>query len=419
MNHKTTGRAAALLGLALFLAGCSGRDAAIGPPPRVTPELLERGRYLATAGNCAACHTTADGAIFAGGLAFETPFGKLFSANITPDPDTGIGRWSLAQFAAALRHGVRASGEHLYPVFPYTAFTQISDADVVALYAYLRALQPVRVQLPPNQMHFPFGWRALLAPWKLLFFDAGAFKSDPTQSVEMNRGAYLVKALGHCSACHSPRNLLGAERSGRLMTGGVLRDDSGDGVVRAWSAPNLTNASNGLGRWSVEDIVAYLKTGTNRYAMSYGPMNNVIFNSTRHLADADLRAMALYLKSLQADEGIVGPAPGADVRKAGETLYTVHCGSCHQPDGRGAEESAPPLAGSLVVQSSHPATLINTILNGPDLPEPVPGAHKWRHMEPHGDDLTDEDVAALASYVRTAWGNRGGAVTPADVQAQR
>jgi len=193
-----------------------------------TSSVVERGRYLAIAGNCVACHTKPGGQPHAGGLKFDTPFGVLYSTNITPDRATGIGSWSLAQFSAALRSGTRPNGEHLYPVFPYTAYTKLTDADVAALYAYFKSLKPVSQRPPANEMRFPFGERALLGPWKSLFFEDARFVRKAERSAEWNRGAYLVEALGHCSACHSPRNALGAEDANFLMTGGVHRISSMD-----------------------------------------------------------------------------------------------------------------------------------------------------------------------------------------------
>jgi len=407
-------------------AGCSGSSQ--GPAANTpaadesagaTPALIERGEYLARAGNCRACHTTAVGAPFAGGVVFETRFGKIYSANITPDPDTGIGKWTSRQFLRSLRKGLRANDQHLYPVFPYPAFTKITDEDAAALFAYLKSVPAVRNDVPRNDMSLPFGQRWLLGAWNAMFFAEGPYKPDTAKSAEWNRGAYLVTGLAHCSACHSPRNLLGAERAANAMTGGNYRDESAGGVIRPWSAPNLTSASNGLGSWSVAEITAYLKTGTNSYATAFGPMNAVILKSTRHLSDADLRAMAVYLKGLGPDEGDPGVPAKSEVLQAGETVYNVNCGTCHQPDGMGAEDAGPRMAGSLVVQASDPAALINSILYGPDVPDPAPGGHRWRPMEAYGDKLSDEEVAALASYLRTAWNNKGGEVTARQVAKQR
>jgi mono/diheme cytochrome c family protein len=419
---------ACILWMAALIAGaqtgCSKNEPSANNPATAesaaaTPALIERGRYLAFAGNCSACHTTPAGAPFAGGRAFETPFGKVYSVNITPDPDTGIGSWTSRQFLRSLRKGLRANDQHLYPVFPYPALTKITDEDAAALFAYLKSVPAARYDVPKNEMSWPFGQRWLLRAWNAMFFDEGPFRPDPGKSAEWNRGAYLVTGPAHCSACHSPRNSLGAERTAMAMTGGTYRDDSTGGVMRPWSAPNLTSASSGLGSWSVEEIAAYLKAGTNSYATTFGPMNTVILNSTMHLTDADLHAMAAYLKSLPPNEGDFGAPAKSQVLQAGETLYNVNCGTCHQPDGMGAGDAGPRLAGSLVTQATDPASLVNSILYGPDVPNPAPGGHQWRPMEAYGDKLSDEEVAALASYLRSAWNNKGGEVTAQQVSKQR
>jgi mono/diheme cytochrome c family protein len=405
--------------VALLLAAPSLIGANVASASEASSAAVERGKYLALAGNCAACHTAPEGAAFAGGLAFETPFGTIYSTNITPDPDTGIGKWTSEQFLQALRQGVRANGEHLYPVFPYTSFTKITDADAAALFAYLKSLPAVGSNAPANDMSFPYSQRWLMAAWNAMFFTEGPYQPDPKKSAVWNRGAYLVEGLGHCSACHSPRNFLGAESSDAAFTGGVYNDKIPGGAVRQWSAPNLTAASTGLAAWPVAEIAAYLKTGKNAHTVTFGPMNDVIMNSTRHLSDADLTAMATYLKSLQANFGDVGAPASADVMQAGSTVYDVHCGTCHLPTGLGSADTGPALAGSLVVQANDPSSLINVILHGPQLPEPAPDLGHWQPMEAYGEKLTDEEVAQLASYVRNSWDNKGGAVTPEQVAKQR
>jgi mono/diheme cytochrome c family protein len=411
--------------LLLCQAGCSGKQGGTSATSAGRANssagaraLIERGEYLARAGNCGACHTAQNGE-FAGALAFETPFGKIYSANITPDANTGIGNWTSEQFLRSLREGVRPNGEHLYPVFPYTAFTKITDEDAAALFAYLRSVPAVRSIIPKNKMSFPFNQRSLMFVWKALFFNEGPYKPDAGKSADWNRGAYLITGLAHCSACHSPRNSFGAERSSMAMTGGVYTDRVSGAAMRPWSAPNLTSAPYGLGAWSVEEIAAYLKTGSNSYAATFGPMNEVIMNGTRHLSDADLRAMAIYLKSLSPNEGELRSPARAEVLQAGESVYSVNCGTCHQPDGLGAEDSGPRLAASLVVQASNPASLINSILYGTELTNPAPPTHAWRPMDAYGDKLSDEEVAALASYLRSAWNNKGGEVTAEQVAKQR
>jgi mono/diheme cytochrome c family protein len=408
------------------VAGLSIADSSKADSPLATSgdqgnSLIERGRYLARAGNCVSCHTAAGGQAFAGGLAFETPFGKIYSTNITPDPQTGIGQWTEQQFARALREGVRPDGAHLYPAFPYTAYTKLSDEDVSALYAYLKIVKPANKQAPENDMSFPFNQRWALGIWKAMFFDEGRFQANDAQSPEWNRGAYLVEGLGHCSACHSPRNFMGAEKTSMAYTGGEYNDKVPTGEVRQWSAPNLTNAPNGVGPWPAEEIAAYLKTGRNSFSETHGPMNEVIMNSTRHLSDADTTAIATYLKSLPANEGELGKAASAEVMKSGQSLYNLHCGTCHQPTGLGAisGDAGARLVSNPMVQASNPASLINVILYGPHLAK-LPGPKRWKDMPTNfGDKLADEEIAAIASYLRNSWGNVGGAVTEEQVARQR
>lgn len=381
---------------------------------------IERGKYLALAGNCASCHTAGDSGFMAGGLAFETPFGTIYSTNITPDSETGIGDWTGGQFLDSMRRGVRPDGEHLYPVFPYTAFTKVTDEDIAALFVYLKSIPAVRMDAPDNDISFPFNQRSLMSVWKAMFFDEGVYQADDSKSAEWNRGAYLVEALAHCSACHSPRNILGAEDTDRMMAGGVYIDKVQGGELRPWSAPNLTSAAHGLGLWSDEDVAAYLKTGLNDVVETFGPMNEVILNSTRHLTDDDVNAMTAYLKSLPAHEDDPGPVADTSVLGMGRTVYNLHCGTCHLPTGLGDEESAPRLAGgSLVVQASNPASLINVILYGPELPDPPLPTKRRKRMEEFQYLLTDGEVAAVATYVRSNWGNNSGLVTEKQVAAQR
>lgn len=379
--------------------------------------LLERGEYLVTAANCTSCHSKSGAAPFAGGVKFTTQFGTIYSTNITADPETGIGHWTQAQFRRAMRQGVRPNGEHLYPVFPYTAFAKLTDSDVNAMFAYLRSLPPVRARAPENQLSFPFNQRWLLGLWKMMFFEERRFESDVSRSAEWNRGAYLVEALGHCGACHSPRNFLGAQRASAALTGGTYLDTVPGGRIRPWSAVNLTPAASGLGPWSVDDLEAYLKMGINPYATSFGPMNDVITNSTRHLRDRDLRAIAVYLKGLSPQEPDAVPKADDDVLEEGAALYSIHCATCHLPTAKGAAETGPSLVGNPVVQASDAASLINVILFGPELPTSPP-AQRTR-MDPYENRLSDEEIAALASFVRSAWGHRGGAVSADQVAKQR
>jgi mono/diheme cytochrome c family protein len=405
--------------VALTLALAAGLLAGRANAQTADP-VVDQGRYLAIAGNCVSCHTRRGGQLFAGGLPFDTPFGTLYSTNITPDPGTGIGKWSENDFVGALRSGVRPNGEHLYPAFPYTAFTKLSDADAHALFVYLKTLKPVQSAAPENKLHFPYSQRWLLGMWKTLFFTEGRFVSDHNKPAQWNRGAYLVQALTHCDACHAARNFLGAEGSDPVMSGGEYTAAVPGGEQRTWSTPNLTSAPVGLQSWSAQDITQYLKVGRNEFAETFGPMNEVIMNSTRNLSEADVQAMAAYLKSLPASnpESVAKASP--DVMQSGETLYNVHCGTCHLPTGLGNqdENSGAKLAGSPVVQASNPASLINLIIYGPPLPNP-PLPKRWKPMEGFGDKLADDEVAALATFMRATWGNTAGPVTADQVAKQR
>ena len=383
-------------------------------------ELVARGEYLVTAGNCASCHTTQDGAFMSGGLPFRTPFGTIYSTNITPDPLTGIGNWSEVDFLNSLRHGVRPDGDHLYPAFPYTAYTKASDDDILAMFAYLKSIKPVRITPPQNDLVFPFNYRPLMAFWKLLYFQPGVYEVREDQSEQWNRGAYLVEALAHCSACHSPRNSLGAERAAAHMGGGEFLDLVARQHYRPRSAPNLTATERGLALWSEQDLADYLKTARNDMLESFGPMNEVIINSTRYLEAQDIGAMVTYLKNLPAVPEREATTPGPAVMGRGRTIYNLHCGTCHLPTGEGDPDMAPRLdRGSLVVQDENPASLINAILYGPHLPSP-PLQPKWREpMEDFQYLLDDEEVAAAATFIRHSWGNASGMVTADQVARQR
>jgi mono/diheme cytochrome c family protein len=414
MNPAARPIAAALVTLATALVSTTlkadGSDASAAG-------LVKRGEFLAIAANCASCHTKPRGGQLAGGVSFHTPFGTVYSTNITPDIPTGIGGWTLEQFQRAMREGTRPNGEHLYPVFPYTAFTKLSDADIRALFAYLQTVPAVRQPAPANDLSFPFNRRGLIAVWKFLFFDNERFTPSAEESAESNRGAYLVEALGHCGACHTPRNAFGAERATLALSGGTYLDRVSTGAVRSWSAVNLTPASDGLGAWTVDDIVEYLKTGMNAYATSFGPMNDVIANSTRHMSDSDLRAVATYLKALPARTQSPGLRPSAAALREGEALYSIHCATCHLPSGQGAIETGPSLIGNPVVLAADPASLINVILFGPELPQ-FPLVQRTR-MEPYAGKLSDDEMAALASFVRNAWSNRATSVSAKQIAAQR
>jgi mono/diheme cytochrome c family protein len=412
--------ALAIIGVAAFwVVTAPARIPASALPPR-TPDLAN-GKTMFNAGGCAACHAPdkEDRTRLSGNVALKSPFGTFYAPNISPDPGDGIGAWSEADFVTAMLKGASPSGTHYYPAFPYGSYQRMKLDDVRDLFAYLSGLPPVKGRARDHDLPSYLKIRRTLGGWKFLFLDGRPFVADPARSAQWNRGAYLVEGLEHCSACHSPRNSLGAERSGMALTGGVYTDQVSADSLRTWSAPNLTSAPNGLASWSVEEIVGYLKTGRNSAAATFGPMNEVIMNSTQYLTDADLHAMATYLKALPANPGDVGAAASEEVTTAGSAVYDVHCGTCHQPSGMGADDSGPRLAGSLVVQATDPASLINIIIYGPQLPQPAPPVGNWKKMDPYGDKLSDDEIAQLASYLRGAWGNKGGEVTAAQVAKQR
>jgi mono/diheme cytochrome c family protein len=400
---------------------------------------IEKGKYLATAGDCIACHTRPGGEMFAGGVPFKTDFGTIYSANITPAMATGIGKWTKYQFTRAMRKGISADGSHLYPAFPYTAYTKVSDDDIDAIFLYIKTVAPVDYTPPKNQMSFPFNQRALMFFWNKLFLKEGAFKPNNDKSADWNRGAYLVEGLGHCGACHTPRNVIGGEIGDRALSGGAYQDNIIDAVhgpeivsideemVRKWSTSNLTSSSRGLGAWSTDEIAAYLKTGHNARAGAFGPMAEVIKYSTQHLTDEDLNAMAIYLKSLPPIQQEITKPVSAESMKQGEIAYSARCVSCHQPTGLGTPPTpnadrahiSPPLVGNTVVQAQDPATLINVILYGAH--EVVMKENAWPKMPGLELDfgLDDKKIALIASYVRNSWGNKGDAVDPKDVTKQR
>jgi mono/diheme cytochrome c family protein len=380
---------------------------------------VDRGHYLATIGDCVSCHTANGGEKFAGGRLFRTPFGDLYSANITSDNDTGIGRWSFADFYQAIKHGVRPDGTHLYPAFPYTSFAKLTDSDIGSLYLYTRTIRPVKAAAIPNKLNFPYNMRFTLQAWNRLFHSPATYVGDPNQSPEWNRGAYLVQGLGHCGGCHTPRNSLGAENHALALTGGVLFDEVRPDKFRQWSAVNLTPADSGLASWTIRDIVDYLKRGQNKLAVVHGPMNEVVMNSTRYLTDEDAVAIALYLKGRPAKDGqSVTQRPTRQQLAAGEVEYTVHCGTCHLPTGAGDKILGVTLVENPIVQAAEPMSLINVILYGPHMPPPPFVANRSR-MKAFGKRLSDADIADLSTYVRTSFGNHAGVVSAAAVGLQR
>lgn len=389
----------------------------VGPPvTAATP--VDRGRYLAVAGNCGACHTVPGQDHMGGGVAFATPFGLVHSTNISPHPDLGIGSWNAEQFRLAMRRGIAPGGKRLYPVFPYTHFTQLSDEDIDALFAYLMSVPPSARPAEPNSMRFPFGFRPLLAVWNSLFLREGPLEILPAEDAEWNRGRYLVQAVAHCGACHTPRNFLGGERRSLAMTGASYLDEVAPGLKREWQSANLTRHATGLGRWSAADLVSYLKDGFNVHTSVNGPMRKVVMEGTRQLNPEDLQAMARYLHSLEANAQRQGGGASARVMQRGSRLYTLKCARCHLAFGEGGPETGPALAGNPTVQAAGAASLVNVILYGPLRPEP-PIEREWDKMQGYHDSMSDDEIADLASFLRRAWGNSGSAVSASEVARQR
>lgn len=381
-----------------------------------TPEQVQRGAYLARAGNCVACHTMRGGAPYAGGRAIETPFGVVFGSNITPDVKTGIGSWSASHFWRALHNGRSKDGSLLVPAFPYTNFTVVTREDSDALFAYLRTVPAVEMRNREHALRFPYDTQVALALWRTVFFQPGRYESDRAQSAEWNRGRYLVHGLGHCNACHGGRNLFGATSGSLEMSGGVSPIDK-------WYAPSLaTSAEAGVAGWETQHIVDLLKTGVSARGSALGPMAEVVFRSTQYLSDADLRAMAVFLKSLpqtapRAQRAEALPPPG-ELLERGRTVYRMQCEDCHGAEGSGAPGAYPALAGNRAVVMDQPANVIRAVLSGGFQPATAGNPRPWG-MPPFGHVLDDADIAAVVTFIRNQWGNRASAVSSNDVQRLR
>ncbi|HEY0859031.1 MAG TPA: cytochrome c [Albitalea sp.] len=378
------------------------------------PELVERGAYLARAGNCVGCHTLAGDAPFAGGRGVETPFGTVFAPNITPDAQTGIGGWSSSEFWRALHHGRSKVGRLLYPAFPYPSFTLVTRDDSDALFAFLRSVQPVNRANTPHALRFPYGTQAALAVWRALFFRPGEFVPQAGQGAQWNRGRYLVEGLGHCAACHSGRNILGATRVNARFAGGLMPDE-------AWYAPSLANPRTaGVQEWQRDEVVMLLKNGVTPQASVAGPMAEVVYSSTQYLGEADLAAMARYLQSLpvQAHEEQEFQRASADVLRRGAKLYEDHCAACHGAQGEGVASIYPALAGNRSVTLDAPNNLIQIIRRG-GFPPSTAGNPRPFGMPPFQQILPDEDIAAVATFVRQSWGNAAAPVSAFDVHRTR
>jgi len=379
-------------------------------------------------GNCMACHTVQGGAPFAGGRGIETPFGVVYSSNLTPDKATGLGAWTSAEFWRAMHNGRGKDGRLLYPAFPYTSYTHVTREDSDAIFAYLQSLPPVAQANKVHALRFPYSTQAALGVWRALFFTpadvaqpaASAPQALATAQVpDYQRGAYLVNGLGHCAACHTPRNSLGAEQQGQALAGGLI-------PVQNWLAPALTDAAQaGVQRWPQADVVALLKTGVAPQASVIGPMAEVVFRSTQYLSDADARAMAVYLQALPqhaATPAKQAVAP-ASVMERGAKVYEAQCAQCHGAQGQGAKDEAgqpafPPLAGNRAVVLADPTNLVRVVLQGGYLPATA-GNPRPHGMPPFQHLLGDEDVAAVTTFVRNSWGNQAAGVGTIEVYRAR
>jgi mono/diheme cytochrome c family protein len=397
------------LAAALFF-GLTGAAAAQGTQ---SFERIERGRYLAVLSDCAACHTAPGGQPFAGGLALQTPFGKLVAPNITPDADTGIGNMTNEEFLAALHDGRGHNGRRLYPAMPYPAYTKMAADDVMAIRAYLATVAPVSNAVISNQLPFPLNIRLAMVFWNALNFAPGRYQPNPGKSAEWNRGAYIVEGAAHCGTCHTPKTILGGDKTSVALTGATLQ---------GWFAPDITNdPRKGIGGWSKDDLVQYLKTGTNMWTLASGPMAEAVSHSTSRMTDADIGAIATYLK----DSGAGGPAArpdpvaaGDNAMRAGAAIYKDSCAACHKDSGEGEIHLFPRLAGNALVQSDDPTTLQRVVLQGTRAVStsgaptaPAMPAFDWR--------LDDAQVAAVLTYVRNSWGNAAAPVSAGAVASQR
>ena len=374
---------------------------------------IERGRYLAIAGDCASCHTVpGSGQPFAGGRPIETPFGVVVGANITPDPETGIGAWSDELFVSALREGKGHGGSLLYPAMPYPYYTKVTERDALAFRAYLNTVRPVRNAVVSNKLPFPFDVREGMAAWNALYFKSGEFKPDAAKSAEWNRGAYLVEGLGHCGACHTPKTTLGGDDLTHALQGYALQ---------GWFAPNITDDNErGVGMWSVADIVSYLKAGHNAVTASTGIMAEEISLSSSQMTDADLSAIATYLKELpgQTSSSSATTSASGPTMAAGSAIYADECSACHGMDGKGVPYLFPSLAGSANVRSTDPASLIRVVIEGArsvaTAGEPTaPGmpSFAWK--------LNDDQAAAVLTYIRNSWGSSAPAVDARQIEQAR
>ena len=379
----------------------------------------QRGAYLARVGNCMGCHTTRGGKPYAGGRKMRTPFGVFVTPNITPDDDTGIGQWDEEDFWQAMHHGKSKDGRYLYPVFPYIEYTKVTRQDSDMIFAYMHSLSPVAQNNPPHKIDSPYDNQWLLRLWRTWYFTEGVYEPDSSKSEEWNRGAYLVQGLGHCSACHTSRNVWGASQDGELAGGEIM------GTY--WYAPSLISPLEaGVGDWPVEDIVELLSTGITSHAVTSGPMATIVRQSLQHLSADDMRAMAVYLQSISEKEIDVKkakkiPAMPEAVRQylsKGELIYEKHCQDCHGVSGQGMPNIYPPLAGNRSVTMASSLNTIRSVLYG-GYPPSTTGNLRPYGMPPYQHIIYDIEIAQVVSYIRNAWGNIGSLVSPFDVDQSR
>jgi mono/diheme cytochrome c family protein len=360
-------------------------------------ETISRGKALTEAADCGSCHTADPSKPFAGGKRIETPFGGIYSPNLTPDRDTGLGAWSDEEFHRALRYGVGRDGSLYYPAFPYPNFTKMVRDDILAVRAYLATLMPVRNSPPPPELRWPLNHRGVMRIWNFLFFRPGIFEPDQQKSAAWNRGGYLVTGAAHCGGCHTPKNIFGADKRGRAF---------GGGLVQGWFAPRLDSAErSGLRSWSADDIVEYLQSGRNGRSHAGGLMAEVVVNSTSKMSDADARAIAAYLKDLPAGapEPVVAAPPQAQMAD-GARLYAHACIACHEADGSGAPRIYPPLPGNANLQSADPSSTLRIILDGAETVT-TPRAPNTGSMPGYAGKFSDQEIADVTNYIRNSWGN--------------
>jgi mono/diheme cytochrome c family protein len=404
-----------VVALAIVVAlNLRGEDRIAADEMAFSPSLdqIRRGEYLARAGNCMACHTVRGGTPYAGGRPIATPFGTLFSTNLTPDAKTGLGSWTPGHFWRALHNGRSKDGRLLYPAFPYTEYTTVNREDADAIFAYLTSLPPAEQPARPHELRFPYNSQIALAVWRALFFEPRTFRDDASKTAEWNRGAYLVTGLGHCIACHGSRNVLGASTDLEL-SGGLIPSIG-------WYAPSLLSKDEaGVAHWRKEEIISLLKKGVSRQASTMGPMAEVVFTSTQFLSPADLSAMAAYLMDLpksthNRDAQSIASALAENVRVRGGKIYETHCANCHGVSGEGVSGAYPALAGNRAVQLAVPANVIRVLLSGGYLPA-TQGNPRPFGMPPFAHVLSDNEIALISTYIRGAWGNNGKAVSAQQV----